>query len=78
MSEAKAGWILGWYRRLQSCPFIRSQASCLLARLGHLMEGAKKCAARRMVTMAEGERMRKEGEALYSAHIRGRGRWHRS
>ena len=59
-------------------PIIRSQASCLLARLRHLMEGAKKWAARRMVIMAEKERMRKKGEAFYSAHIRGRGRWHRS
>ena len=36
VSEAKAGWIL-----------VRSQASCLLARMGHLGEGAKECAARR-------------------------------
>ena len=75
VSEARAGWILGQYRRLLSCLFIRSQASCLLARMGHLGEGAKECAARRRVAMAEEERMRKEGEAFFSAHIRGRGRW---
>ena len=74
-SEAKAGWILGQFRRLLACLFISSQASCLLARMGYLGEGAKECAARRMVALAEEERMRKEGEAFYAAHIRGRGRW---
>ena len=61
VSEAKAGWILGQYRRLLSCLFSRSQVSCLLARMGHLGEGAKECAAKRRVAMAEEERMR-EGE----------------
>ena len=75
VSDSKAGWILGQYRRLLSCLFIRSQASCLLARMGHLGEGAKECAARRRVAMAEEERRRKEEEAFHAAHIRGRGRW---
>ena len=78
VSVAKAGWILGQYRRLLFCLFVRSQASCLLARMGHLGEGAKECAARRRVAMAEEERMRREGEAYYSVHIRGRGRWRES
>ena len=56
VSDVRAGWILGQYRRLLSCLFIRSQASCLLARMGHLGEGAKECAARRRVSMAEEER----------------------
>ena len=51
--------ILGQYRRLMSCLFIRSQASCLLARMGHLEEGAKGCAARRKVPMAEEQRTHK-------------------
>ena len=76
VSEAKAGWILGQYRRRLSCLFVRSQASCLLARMGHLGEGAKECAARRRVAMAEEERVRKEAEAFFAAHVRGRGRWH--
>ena len=75
VSDAKAGWILGQYRRLLFCLFVGSQASCLLARMGHLGEGAKECAARRRVAMAEEERMRREGEAYYAVHIRGRGRW---
>ena len=76
VSESKSGWILGQYRKRLSCLFIRSQASCLLARMGHLGEGAKECAARRRVAMAEEERVRKEAEAFFAAHVRGRGRWH--
>ena len=53
VSKAKAGWILGQYRRLQSCLFVRSHASCLLAMMSHLGEGAKECAARRMVCYGE-------------------------
>ena len=75
VSELKAGWILGQHRRRLSCLFVRSQASCLLARMRHLGEGAKGCAARRKVAMVEEERMRKEAEAFFAAHIRGRGRW---
>ena len=41
VSDAKAGWILGHNRRLLSCLFVRSQASCLLARMGHLGEGTR-------------------------------------
>ena len=54
-------------RRLLSCLFVRSQASCLLARMGHLGEGAKECAVRRRVAMTgEEERMREEGETFYA------------
>ena len=38
-----------------------------------LGKGANECAAKMMVAMAEEERMKKEGEALFAAHIRGRG-----
>ena len=75
VSDAKAGWILGQYRRRLSCLFVRSQVSYLLARMGHLGEGAKGCAARRRVAIAEEERVRKEAESLFAAHARGRGRW---
>ena len=39
---------------------------------------SEECAARRSVAMTEEERMTKEGEAFFAAHIRGRGRWHGS
>jgi hypothetical protein len=77
VSDSKAGRILGQYQRLLSCLSIRSQTSCLLARMGHLGEGAKECAARRRVAMAEEERIRKEAEAFFAAHVRGRGCWAR-
>ena len=38
-------------------------------------EGAKEFVARRRVAMAKEKRMRKEGEAFFAAHIRGRGSW---
>ena len=39
-------------------------------------EGAKECAARRKVAMAEEQRAQKEAEVFFAAHIRRRGRWH--
>ena len=75
LSESQAGLILSQYRRRLSCLFVKSAASCLLSRMGHLGEGAKECAARRRVAMAEEERTIKEAEAYYAAHVRGRGRW---
>ena len=75
LSDKETGYILGQYRRVLSVTFVRCQAACLVARMGHLGEGANECAARRRVAMAEEERMRKEGEVFYAAHIRGRGRW---
>ena len=61
VSDTKAGWILGQYRILLSC-----QASCLLARMGHLGEGVKECAATRRVAKTEEMRMRKgTGEGVH-------------
>ena len=74
LSDRETGHILGQYRRVLSVTFVRSQAACLVARMGHLGEGARECAARRRVAMGEGERMRQEAAAFYTAHIRGRGR----
>ena len=54
---------------------MRSNAACLVARLGHLEELARQCAGRRRIAMREGERMRQEAAAYYTAHARGRGRW---
>jgi hypothetical protein len=69
------GQVLAQTRRVLSCVFVRCQAACLTARMGHLGEAAKETAARRQVTMAEEERRRKEQEAYFAAHVRGRGRW---
>ena len=41
VSEARAGWIFGQYRRLLTRLFISSLTSCLLARMGHFEGGGK-------------------------------------
>ena len=38
-------------RKILSCAFVRSQVSCLLARMGHLDVGARKAAAMRQVVV---------------------------
>ena len=48
----------------------------MLDRMGNLGKGAKGCAARRRLSMAEEERARKEAEAFFAAHVSGRRRWH--
>ena len=75
LSDREAGLILGQYRRVLSVCFVRSNAACLVARMGHLGESARECAGRRRVAMAEGVRMSQEAAAYHAAHIRGRGRW---
>ena len=75
LSDREAGFILGQYRRVLSVTFVRSNAACLVARMGHLGEAARECAGRRRLAMAEGVRMRQEAAAYHAAHIRGRGRW---
>ena len=40
----------------------------------HLGAAAKECAARRRVTMAQEERLRREAEAFFSAYVQGKGR----
>jgi hypothetical protein len=74
LSERETGHILGQYRRVLSVTFVRCQAACLVARMGHLGQAARECAGRRKVAMQEGERMRQEAAAFHQAHIRGRGR----
>ena len=75
LSDREAGRILSQYRRILSVTFVRSQATCLVARMGHLGQAAQECAARRRVATGQGERLRLEMAAHFSAHIRGRGRW---
>ena len=69
------GQVLGAHRRFLSAAFIRAQMACLTSRMGHLGVGAREAAARRMVAMAEEQRIQREEEAHFAAHVRGRGRW---
>ena len=74
LSDNEIGHLLGQYRRVFSVTFIRCQAACLVARMGHLGEAAKECASRRRLAMAEAERMRREEATYYQAQVCGRGR----
>ena len=74
VTDAATGKILGQYRRVFSTLFVRSQAACLVERMGHLGAAAQECVARRRVTMAQEERLRREAEAFFSAYVRGRRR----
>ena len=73
LSDNETGVILSSYRRILSCRFIRSQESCLLARLGHMDDGARQAAGRRRLRMREEEMARHEAAAYHTAYIRGRG-----
>ena len=73
---ATDGWrsvVLGQYRRYFSVLFVRVQMACLTARLGHLGMAAREVAGRRRDLMAQEERGRREAQAYYMAHVRGRG-----
>jgi hypothetical protein len=59
--------IIGRYRRILSCVFVRATESCLLARLGHLDARAREA------TVREEERDMMEAAAYYQAYVRGRG-----
>ena len=48
---------------------------CLVSRMGHLGVGAREAAARRKVAVEQELRLRREEEAYFAAHVRGRGRW---
>ena len=78
LSDNESNWILSQYRRILSVTFERSQAACLVARMGHLGEAARDCAARRREAMGEGVRLRQEAAAYHVAHVRARGRWGRA
>ena len=65
--------MLGQHRRYFSVLFVKVQAACLTARLGHLGEGARQAAGRRGDLMAQEENSRREAEAYFSAYVRGRG-----
>ena len=73
LSDNETGVILASYRRILSCRFIKSQESCLLARLGHMDEGARQAGGRRRLRMREEEMARHEAAAYHTAYVRGRG-----
>ena len=64
--------MLGRYRRILSCAFIRATETSLLDRLGHMDAGAREAATRRKTTVREEERERAEASAHFQAYVRGR------
>ena len=60
-------------RRMLSTSFIRAQSSCMLSRVGFLGKGGAAAGERRSLMMRKEESYRKEQEANYLAHVRGRG-----
>ena len=60
-------------RRRLSCTFIRCQALCLLSRIGQLGPGARAAAHRREDALRAETARRREAQAHWQAHIKGRG-----
>ena len=75
VTDSWTGQVLGAHRRFFSAQFVRSQAHCLVSRMGHLGEEARDRAGQRQVSMAQEERARRGDEAHFAAYVRGRGRW---
>ena len=75
-SDHERASFLHHYRRHLGIRAVRAQAQCLLARTGHLEQGAKDTADRRQVARNLAERSRGEMRAHWEAHVRGR-RLHR-
>ena len=71
--EGELGLVLGQTRRRLSCSFVRAQALCLLARLGQLGPGARMAADRRIEAKRAETARRREAQAHWLAHVRGRG-----
>ena len=71
------GWssvVLSQHRRYFSVLFVKVQAACLTARLGHLGLGAREAAGRRRDLLQQEESSRREAAAFHTAYVRGRGR----
>ena len=73
MSDKELGVIVNQVRKYLSTSFIRAQSLCLINRLSFLGEGAQAAAGRRIVARQLEEGRRRERQASYMAHIRGRG-----
>ena len=73
MSDKELGVIVSQVRKYLSTSFIRAQSLCLINRLCYLGEGAQAAAGRRSVAKQMEESRRRDRQATYMAHIRGRG-----
>ena len=67
------GVIINQVRKYLSTSFIRAQSLCLINRLCYPGEGVQAAAGRRSVAKQMEESRRRDRQATYMAHIRGRG-----
>ena len=72
-SDNELGVVISQVRKYLSTAFIRAQSLCLLNRLGYLVEGAKSAVGRRNLAQRLEDGRRRDRQAHYLAHIRGRG-----
>ena len=73
VGEGELGQIIGQIRRRLSCTSIRAQALCLLSRIGQLGPGARAAADRRGDALRAETTRRREAQAHWQAHVKGRG-----
>ena len=71
--EGELGQVIGQLRRRLSCTLISAQALCLLSRIGQLGPGARAAAGRRGDALKAETARRREAQAHWQAHIKGRG-----
>ena len=71
--EEELGQTIGQIRRRLSCTAIKAQALCLLSRIGQLGPGARAAADRRGDALRAETARRREAQAHWQAHIKGRG-----
>ena len=72
-SEKELGVIVSQTRRYLSTAFVRAQSLCLLNRLGNIGDGAKAAAGRRDLAKRLEEGRKRDRQAHFLAHVRGRG-----
>ena len=73
VSDKELGIVISQIRKFLSTSFIRAQSLCLINRLSFLGEGAQAAAGRRSLAARLEEGRRRERQAHYMAHVRGRG-----
>ena len=71
--EGELGQTISQIRRRLSCTSVRAQALCLLSRIGQLGPGARAAADRRGDALRAETARRREAQAQWQAHIKGRG-----
>ena len=71
--DQQLGVVIGQIHRVLSCSFVRSQALCLISRLGQLDPGAKSAADRQAAAQQCEYARRQEAQANWNSQVMGRG-----